>query len=906
MTLTKPKPPYDRSLIPSSSYWAKLDRDPITGAVTSWHSVIGHCADVAASAYMLLHDTLLGERLATLLGEKSLCEAHMERLCVAVALHDAGKCNVGFQRRAARPFPSTGHVQPIVDMLDASLYPNLFDDMCDALDLERMVDWFAPDADVESQITQLLLATWGHHGRPVMPQSFEPRNWLHAADAPDPFQGIRDLLAATRLWFPRAASSDRPFHPSFPPAAQHAFNGLVTLADWIGSDSALFPHDQGSAERHPEAHYRASLEAARAHGARMHLIPTRARHDLLHRNVCLGLISEHTSPRPLQTACLELDLPSKGSVVVLESDTGSGKTEAAILHFLKLFQAGKVDSLYFALPTRTAATQLYERLREALAHAFSDEDHRPPVTLAVPGYLRVDDMTGIRASIFEVLWDDSSRSARAWAAESSKRFLSGAVVVGTIDQVLLSSVRANHAHMRATALMRSLLVIDEVHASDHYMTSLTHHVLRRHCAEAGGHAFLMSATLGTCALHDLLSACHVELEPLATVQETSTRHYPVLTPATPGAPLQPARPFAPTDHVKQIACTISPLMADEDLDTMLAAVITEARQGARVLILRNTVKGCVMTQQRLEQLLPGEWQDLLMCLSEKPVPVAHHSRFAQPDRQVLDRTIEQTIGKKSRRDGVIIVATQTVQQSLDLDADVMWTDLCPMDVLLQRVGRVHRHTSRKRPAKDFEAPQLRVLVPQERDLGQFLRKKGEAMGPHGIGTVYEDLRILEATWQELEAHATLTIPEMNRQLVERTTHPERLEQMATSHLGPHGAAHHQFILAQYFANESIASIALIRDDLPFDNDAICFPSRLEARATTRLGEEDRLVVFDPPVPSPLGSHTISQLRIPHHMCQRVTEKEPEVLVTSKGPTGFEFELGEVRYGYTRHGLFLLD
>ena len=906
MTFIKAKPPYDRTIIPPSSYWAKLDRDPTTGAVTSWHSVIGHCADVAASAYMLLHDTLLGTRMATLLGEDHLCDTHIERLCLAVALHDAGKCNVGFQRRAARPYPPTGHVQPLVDLLDASLYPDLFDEMCDALDLASMLDWFDPDADVETQLSQLLLATWGHHGRPVMPQSFEPRHWLPAADAPDAFKGMKALLDATKRWFPHAMSSAHPFPKDFPPAAQHAFNGLVTLADWIGSDSDLFPHDQGEAERHPGAHYLASLATARAHGARMHLIPTRARQALREHEVCLGLISDYDSPRPLQQACLDLLLPSGGSVVVLESDTGSGKTEAAILHFLRLFQAGEVDSLYFALPTRTAATQLHERLREAFAHAFPDESQRPPVTLAVPGYLRVDDMTGVKASIFEVLWDDSSRSARAWAAESSKRFLSGAVVVGTIDQVLLSSVRANHAHMRGTALMRSLLVIDEVHASDHYMTSLTHHVLRRHCAVAAGHAFLMSATLGTCALHDLLSSCDVELEPLPGVQDTSSRPYPVLTHATPGAPLSPPSPFAPTDHVKQIACTISPLMEDEDLDAMLDAVIAQARQGARVLILRNTVKGCLMTQRRLEQLLEGEAQELLMCLPDPPIPVAHHSRFAQPDRQVLDRTIEQTIGKNSRRDGVIIVATQTVQQSLDLDADVMWTDLCPMDVLLQRAGRVHRHTSRVRPGEAFEAPQLRVLVPRERDLGQFIGKKGEAMGPHGIGTVYEDLRILEATWRELEARATLTIPEMNRELVERTTHPDRLEHMASSHLGPHGTAHHQFILAQYFAHESIASTALIRDDLPFDDPNICFPSRLEARATTRLGEEDRLVVFDPPVPSPLGSHTISQLRIPHHMCQRVTEKEPEVLVTSRGPAGFEFELGEVRYGYTRHGLFLLD
>ncbi|MEZ4454914.1 MAG: hypothetical protein R3B09_36020, partial [Nannocystaceae bacterium] len=117
----------------------------------------------------------------------------------------------------------------------------------------------------------------------------------------------------------------------------------------------------------------------------------------------------------------------------------------------------------------------------------------------MPGYLRVDEQEGTRLPGFEVLWNDDPRQRyryRGWAAEGSKRYLAGAIVVGTIDQVLLSTSMTSHAHLRATAASRQLLVVDEAHASDAYMNRLLEEVLAFHLA-AGGHAFLMSATLGS-------------------------------------------------------------------------------------------------------------------------------------------------------------------------------------------------------------------------------------------------------------------------------------------------------------------------------------------------------------------------------------------------------------------------
>ncbi len=130
-----------------------------------------------------------------------------------------------------------------------------------------------------------------------------------------------------------------------------------------------------------------------------------------------------------------------------------------------------------------------------------DPHARPPVVLAVPGYLRVDDQEGQLLTQFDFLWPDADQRKnrhRTWAAENSKRYLAGSVVVGTINQVLLSTLVVGHAHLRATSLSRLYLVVDEVHASDTYMTTLLDRVLAFHLA-LGGHALLMSATLGTAA-----------------------------------------------------------------------------------------------------------------------------------------------------------------------------------------------------------------------------------------------------------------------------------------------------------------------------------------------------------------------------------------------------------------------
>lgn len=829
-----------------TTFWGKLKRDD-AGEVERWHPLVAHCADVAAVAEALLTRTVLGTRLAHIAGQAPFDATTVARLSVLAALHDLGKLNHGFQAKALPPDAKVerrGHVTEALALF------NIQGPDSDLLELHRRLPTQEFNSWAEEAAThRLLFAAIGHHGRPgdVEAARFDRALW-RATEKLDPASGIASLVSATRVWFPSAYTPGGNPLPRAP-AFQHAFAGLVMLADWIGSDASdaafRYQTEGDAADRMPFAR-----ETAARLLVSLGLDVTAAR----------GSLGEHApafervwsfAPRGAQRAVLELDAqPSTGTLTLLESETGSGKTEAALAHFFRLFHAGRVDGMYFALPTRTAATQIHTRVVDAVRHAFPDDVSRPAVVLAVPGYLRVDAAEGKRLPAFEVLWNDDRFRAdrhRSWAAEHPKRYLAGAVVVGTIDQALLSTLQVDHAHLRATALLRHLLVVDEVHASDAYGTRLLDDVLGAHLG-AGGHALLLSATLGTDARTRLFAPPSNRRPSPPPLAEALLAPYPALVTRAEGEATATVSAVEAPSTSKQVARDLRPWI--DEPNAIVAEALAAARLGARVLILRNTVKDCVATQVALEAAAGTADRGLLFECDGKPAP--HHARFARVDRTALDVAIEAFFGKgRARSTGVVAVATQTVQQSLDLDADLLITDLCPMDVLLQRIGRLHRHDTRVRPAA-YKCARVVVLVPAERELGRLILPRGEARGKHGFGTVYDDLRILEATWRQLEAHTTLMIPAMNRRLVEYTTHPEALGAI-TKELGGAWLAHEQRVAGVGLANRGVAMLNALRRDQPIGDLAACFPDKLDdRRITTRLGEDDRRLVFKTPFRGAFG------------------------------------------------------
>jgi len=870
-------------------FWAKLkykDDDRSTGEIVAWHPLLAHSADVAAVTEALLQRTILRDRLASLVGWEDLSDVHVARLSALAALHDAGKVTHAFQNQAFDRSPTDGHVSPVVELLESEHSA----DWLKAMGVDRFVDWF-PRGKVDRLLSHFLLATFGHHGEPVHPKGdFRPAWWTKNDDR-TPRAELQRLAERVQQWFPKAFEGEANPFPDRS-TLQHAFNGLLTLADWIGSDRRYFAY----AEQLDGYMERARSRATDAIEVNF-LDPSSPRRALGSEPVGVQdvLKDEGWDPYDVQQAVLDAPLHANGSLTVLESDTGSGKTEAAIARFLRLYQAGLVDGMYFAVPTRSAATQLYDRVAEATDRVFARRDGDPPtVVQAVPGYLKADAVEGVPLPDFDVRWPDDSddtKRERRWAAEHPKRYLAGPIVVGTVDQVLLSTLQVSHAHMRGAALLRHFLVVDEIHASDAYMTHLLDRVLDHHL-RAGGHALLMSATLGTAA-RVRLTTDGAEDPPDPDAAEDVD--YPLITHVDARRTDPSTRHAASSGTEKTVVPDPRPLAGDPAAVARLAA--EKAQDGARVLVIRNRVADCIATQRALEDAVDNP--DLLFGVDGTPAP--HHSRFAPDDRQVLDDRIESVFGdeetdRRSDR-GRVAVATQTVEQSLDIDADLMITDLCPIDVLLQRIGRLHRHDRERPPG--VETARCVVLTPEERDLGTALTSDGKAWeGDHGLGTVYPDLRVLEATWQILndEDAAPWHIPHDNRALVERGTHPDRLHAIAETH-GDEWSAHERYVLGKQRADRQTAGFVTIDRDEPFGLTE--FSDDL-TNVKTRLGRDDYHVDLPAPMDGPFG-HAVAEVTVTEWQVEEEPEAEEATSVEAIDG-GFRFVFEDEDFRYDRFGL----
>jgi len=870
---------------PVNSFWAKL-KPYGGGEITDWHPLTAHSADVAACLEALLETSLVRTRLARVGGLNDLSDTQIHRLCVFAAFHDLGKFNIGFQnKRLRRPPFTSGHVKELLSAFCTSTGTRI----AEALRLEELEAWGEEAATVED----FLITSFAHHGRPqpisgtTTPGAWEP------TDALDPLQGMRELRAEVEEWYPDAFSGGGLPLPSAPPF-HHAYNGLLTLADWIGSNESFFPfQENGDSPRIDFARHR-----AREAMSRIGLDPSVARSALVERPPGFRDIWSF-DPRPAQEIMERLDAPVGGSLTILEAPTGSGKTEAALIRFFHLFSDGVVDGLYFALPTRAAASQMYRRVKKAVAGAIpSAATSLPFVILAVPGYLAEDDDDGLALPASHVQWPDVEWKRwryRTWASERPKRYLSGMISVGTVDQALLSTLAVDHSHMRAASLLRQLLVVDEVHASDAYMSRLLEAVVERQIA-GGGHVLLMSATLGEAARYRYLSLAGDDGELPRSHSEAVSATYPqIVTTDTRGS----TRVYEVEGGGESRSIDLELLTKMEEAEEVAARALDAAAAGARVLVIRNTVSGCVELQRALERVA-GSPEDgrLFTCAG---VPAPHHSRFARQDRRLLDRGVENAFGGSRADGGCVLSATQTVEQSLDIDADLLITDLCPADVLLQRVGRLHRHPRDTRP-DGYRDARVVVLVPTDRNLGTHIQDGGQhaghGRGPHGLGTVYEDLRVLEATWSALEDFRSIKLPRDNRRLVEAATHPDVLKSVVEEKGGP-WVLHGQTVDGLEQAATGLARLNLADWTVPFGDPGSLFPDDPGERIKTRLGEGDRRAKFAVPVSGPFGAD-ITEITIPAWMATGAREEDVEILASEARALSFRF--GERTYRYDRLGL----
>lgn len=745
-------------IIPPGRFWAKYNEQRGT-----WHPLIAHSADVAAVLSRLLEDdSSNAQRLARVAGRNRLAPEVRSALIYLAVLHDLGKANHGFQekifpRGAGKSWPEDGHVKVVLKSLRVS--PPL-----------KSILWDIMQAFVGNPMdtTRLFVAALCHHGRPYGPdQEIAPLARLWEPDARpgwDPPAMIRQLVSHAKRWS-GLDQFDGPVAVPVDPAFTHLFAGTLTLADWIGSTESIFQFDTG-ADNNPDAYWERARVLARHACARIGLIP--ATRVVVSPGVeLLGQLFPHVfevnEPTPLQRRVAEMPLPEAGSRILIESETGSGKTEAVLTLYARLRAEGRAAGLVFALPTRATAAAMHERVLAALPTAYPTSPE-PTVALAMGGsHVRVDTNEAAISEAPRTYEDRGDRELELWASSSAKKFFAAEIVVGTIDQVLLSGLLVRHSHLRLAMLSRHFLVVDELHSCDRYMAEILAKVVDFHTG-AGGVAAFMSATLSSLERRRYGGTFD---EP--TLDEAISRPYPVLSICN--SPGEEWRDEPLNEGVLDRSRQVSWHSSTEAEG--LASAVAAARAGACVCVLRNTVADARASIEKIREL---GGHNLLWRPPGSPHTPAYHSRYTQPDRLALDAAVLASYGRGQRAYGTILVATQVAEQSLDIDFDYMVTDLCPIDILLQRIGRLHRHR-RERP-RGFEVARIAVLAP-EKPLIEYIR--GDQMyGPHGWGSVYEDAGDLELTLRLIQHHelGAITIPAHNRELIERVYHPEPREALA--------------------------------------------------------------------------------------------------------------------------------
>ena len=575
----------------------------------------------------------------------------------------------------------------------------------------------------------LYAAVAGHHGRP-------PRD-IGRATARAVLRGPGGKVAADFVSTVVETLQPKPL-PALDLSAAKRLSwllaGLTTLADWIGSNQTWFqytdPHGTGLAEYWLIARRRAENAIRQAGAAGAQAAPYGGAGQLL----------ALPSLRPMQIAADTVALPHGPALIVLEDSTGAGKTEAALVLAQRLIASGRASGLYAALPTMATANAMFDRLRRFVRRFYDD----PPSLALAHGRRALHN--GFRAAVkggVDAAPEPDAAGCAAWIADDRRKAFLAEIGVGTIDQALQAVLPVRFGTLRLWGLADRVLVIDEAHAYDAYMNEEVKTLLRFQ-ARLGGSAIVMTATLPA-ALREALIKAYVDgLGDSLSVSEPAG--YPSLAVAARSGVTEAV--VAPAVHtVRRVQV--------ERLGSRAAArdaVIKAVNAGAAVAWVRNAVDDAIQAVQELE---------------DAGVPVdLFHARFAMGDRLRIESDVVRRFGVDGEdrdRRGRVVVATQVVEQSLDLDFDFMVSDLAPVDLLIQRAGRLWRHMDR-RPAssRPWPHPVLAVLSPDptkvedERWLHQVLDK----------GAYVYDAAVLWRSAMEIFAVGVIEAPAGLRPLIE--------------------------------------------------------------------------------------------------------------------------------------------
>lgn len=680
------------------SFWAK------SGDSGSWLSVVQHLMDAADVAGFLFDDYLSEHHrrlMASVWGGD--CAKARASFVFLAGVHDAGKVSPQFacQRQdLAQLIRNQGvAVMRKADYAERSFLPH------------GLVSQFALQEEVAaaggdgSRALQWAILVGVHHGRYpdagavyVARQQYRTQEGSREDD-PRWGQARSEILRwmAARSGFPLVAPGTA--LPELPIAVASAYASALVIADWLASNEDYFPlrprpidgvgrlslegYPELTADQQRERVKRGWKRAAFPLPLRIPPAPNKEAAEFYRHR-----FDWPASYRPTeaQRAAIEIATHEDPDLMIVEAPPGSGKTELAFAAAEVLTRARGLQGVFVALPTQATTNAMFERVTAWLTNILGDAPQKLGIQLAHgknslnESFMKLFE-TG--KSPLEVYDDEGDLGLHAsrWMGQRWRSTLSP-VVVGTIDQVLLAALKSRHVLVRHLGLMGKIVVIDEVHAADEYMETYLEAALMW-LGMYGIPVVLLSATLPPTRRLALLNAYRrgrgwsadgvesiegvIGYPAISTVSATGVCVHEIA-----GEAEVPKR-IIPTafDSPRQIA---------ELLDRELA-------EGGCAVVIRNTVREAQETYEAVRYVFGREQATLL------------HSRFLAAERAARDQRMLGLFGKNrlERPFRHVVVATQVIEQSLDVDFDLMLTDPAPMDLVLQRIGRLHRHERAERP-----------------------------------------------------------------------------------------------------------------------------------------------------------------------------------------------------------------
>lgn len=718
--------------------WAKQRSSHPTQ--TGYHPLLYHLLDVTATALALWDHVLTPierEDIAQRL-HLSISDARLWVTFLAGS-HDVGKASPVFQlqipsaadRLADAGVPTTHPLgrAPHGFVSTQALFPFLEQHGTDSTSARLLAD-----------------AVGGHHG--VIPSAHTLIHMSGEAVGLHPWTALRSALLTELA---RIVGL-----PAVPPVADDTvalwLAGFVSVADWIGSNQTFFRFaapDQSSTPPQDTNYFEQAVASAR---------------NALHALGWLASAPDSLTgswadmfnwrPNAMQRTVIEIaptfDRPG---IVLIESPTGSGKTEAALWLANTWAQTLGHRGFYVALPTQATSDQMFDRVTAFLQKHASEAVnvqllHGHAALNTAFQALRRD---GYRIFQPYGVGDPDDPLAAVAAAEwftFRKRGLLAPIGIGTVDQALLAVLQTRHVFVRLFGLSHRTIIIDEVHAYDVYMSTLLHRLLTW-LAALGSSVILLSATLPDSRRRDLIAAYASGTSSSVT---TPFAPYPRITWFTPTQP-PGTLSIDLENNAPPIMLRWLPPLSDGAPHSLPALLTNLLCAGGTVAVICNTVASAQKVYLNLKPHFSALAED------DSPELDLLHSRFLYHERATREQRTLRRFGKSGPRTHrphrAILVSTQIIEQSLDIDFDAMVTELAPIDLLLQRAGRLHRHIRTDRPIVD-RSLWVAAQQPSRETIPALDQGSSYIYFPH----------ILFRTWLALRGLHQIAVPEDVQTLIE--------------------------------------------------------------------------------------------------------------------------------------------